>query len=114
MTNREFFNAIALDTEIANELRDFAREAIAKLDARNAQRSSKPSKAQLENEPIKAEILEKLADGGKVASELAELLEISTQKASALCRQLAEEGKVVASEIKVPKKGKVKQYALAE
>jgi hypothetical protein len=39
--------------------------------------------------------------------------EISTPKASSMCRQMVEEGRLTVTEIKVPKKGKLKQYAVA-
>ena len=110
MTYRDFYTAVIADTE-NEELKAFATEAIAKLDARNASRASKPSKRSLENEPIKAKILEVLTSEPKVASEVAELVGISTQKASALLRQI--DGLEV-TEVKVPKRGKMKGYALAE
>ena len=100
MTYRDFYTAVIADTE-NEELKAFATEAIAKLDARNASRASKPSKRSLENEPIKAKILEVLTSEPKVASEVAELVGISTQKASALLRQI--DGLEV-TEVKVPKK----------
>lgn len=112
MTNREFFTAIST-ASVSDELKAFALDSIAKLDARNEKRTSKPSKTALANEPIKASILELLANGAKVASEIGATLEISTNKASALCVQLAKEGKVIASEVKIPKKGAVKSYRLA-
>lgn len=112
MTQREFLTkviATSTDAEIVTK----AKELIEGLDKKNAQRASKPSKTQIENEPIKASILEFLA-GGKVqtAPEIAVAVGISTQKASALAKQLVEVGKVVQSEIKVPKKGKMKAYSL--
>ena len=110
MTNREFFNAV-IANEITEEVIAHATEPIAKLDERNAKRASKPSKTQKENESIKASILAVLTTEPKVASEVAELVGISTQKASALLRQI--EGLEV-SEVKVPKRGKMKGYALAE
>lgn len=110
MTNREFFNAV-IANEITEDVIAHATSEIAKLDERNAKRASKPSKKSLENEPIKAKILEVLSTEPKVASEVAELVGISPQKASALLRQI--EGLEV-SEVKVPKKGKMKGYALAE
>ena len=110
MTNREFFTAI-VNSDLNDELKAFATEAIEKLDKRNAKRASKPSKKSLENEPIKAKILEVLTTEPKVASEIGELVGISTQKASALLRQI--EGLEV-TEVKVPKRGKMKGYALAE
>ena len=110
MTNREFFNAV-IANEITEEVIAHATESIAKLDERNAKRASKPSKTQKENESIKTSILAVLTTEPKVASEVAELVGISTQKASALLRQI--EGLEV-SEVKVPKRGKMKGYALAE
>ena len=110
MTNREFYTAIVNGT-ITEDVIAHASDAIAKLDERNAKRASKPSKTALANEPIKVKILEVLTTEPKIASEVAELVGISTQKASALLRQI--EGLEV-SEVKVPKKGKMKGYALAE
>ena len=49
MTQREFYNAVIADTKNA-DLANFAVEALEKLDARNAKRSSKPSKVQIANE----------------------------------------------------------------
>ena len=97
-----------------DNLIDFATEEIAKLDARNTSRSSKPTKTQIENEPIKTKIVELLTEVSEkyVASAIAEKVEISTQKASALCRQLVDEGKLQVEEVKVPKKGKQKAYSV--
>jgi len=110
MTNREFYTAIVNGT-INEDVIAHASSAIEKLDERNAKRASKPSKRSIENESVKAKILEVLTSEPKVASEVASLVGISTQKASALLRQI--EGLEV-SEVKVPKKGKQKGYALAE
>lgn len=114
MTNREFFTAIASNTALSAELVEFANEAIAKLDKRNASRSSKPSKTALANAPIKASIIEYVTThANALASEVAEACEISTQKASNLCRQLVEDNTFTVCEVKVPKKGKLKAYSLA-
>lgn len=120
MTKREFLNeviAVIDGTSEVNvlELKEFAKAEIVKLDERNASRSSKPTKAQIENEPIKEKILEVLSTGEKmVASAIAEKVEISTQKASALCRQLVESQKLKVEEVKIPKKGKQKAYSILE
>ena len=116
MTKREFFNeviAVIDGTSEVNvlELKEFAKAEIVKLDERNASRSSKPTKTQIENEPIKEKILEVLSTGERmVASAIAERLEISTQKVSALCRQLVESKKLKVEDVKIPKKGKQKAY----
>ena len=114
MTKREFFEAIAKLEGIDAELCLFAEKEIAKMDERNAKRKAQPSKTAQANEPIKESICEflKTVDAPVIAKAIGEAVEISTQKASALCRQLVEDGKLVASEEKV-KGRKVKAYALA-
>lgn len=114
MTSREFYNAIANGT-MNDEIKDFAKDAIVKMDERNAKRNSKPSKTSVENEPIKKNIMEFISNQNDfcIAGAIAEALEISTQKASALCRQLVEAGKLLEKEIKVPKQGKRKAYGIA-
>jgi len=108
MTKRDFFNAVI--TSVDNtELVDFAKSELEKMDTRNAKRASTPSKKSVENEPIKDAIKSVLTDEPQTASEIAEKVEISVQKASALLRQI--EGLTV-TEVKVPKKGKCKAYAL--
>lgn len=118
MTSREFFTAIVADETISADLRDYATEQIAKLDAKNAKRSSKPSKTQVANEPIKTAIIEYLsANGQSVSSEIATALSteetpVTTQKASALCRQLVADGLLSVTDVKIPKKGAVKAYSV--
>lgn len=120
MTNREFFVAIANDTAISEELRSFAKESIEKLNARNAARAAKPSKAAVANDALAAEMLPKFAVGSiYTASDLAEMMDFkteagapSTSKATAVVKVLVEMGKVKSEDIKVPKKGKCKGYSL--
>ena len=124
MTNREFFVSVSKgivgEAEVAHAL-----EQIAKLDAANAKRAETQSKKSKENEPIKQAIHNLLTEkGGMTSPDIAEALkaqgvttaegeEISTSKASSMCRQMVEEGRLTVTEIKVPKKGKLKQYAVA-
>ena len=118
MTKREFLNEVIAVIDGTSEvdvleLKEFAKAEIVKLDERNANRSSKPTKTQIENEPIKEKILEVLSTGERmVASAIAERLEISTQKASALCRQLVESKQLKVEDVKIPKKGKQKAYMI--
>ena len=87
MTQRDFYNAV-IATVDNDELKAFATDAIAKLDERNAKRASKPSKTQIANEPIIKAITEVLTSEPMLASKIAELCEISTQKASALVKKV--------------------------
>ena len=112
MTQREFFTAI-INSDVAEHLKDYAQTQIEKLDKRNATRSSKPNKTQLENEGIKKDILETLGEnGGMLASDIAKALDISTNKVASLCKQLIDDGKITVTEVKVPKRGKVRQYSV--
>lgn len=109
MTKREMFEAI-INGNISEEIIEMAKNEIVKMDERNAKRKSAPSKKSVENEPIKEKIVEVLTHEPQTASEIAEKVEISTQKCSALLRQI--DGLAV-SEVKVKGKGKVKGYAIA-
>lgn len=112
MTNREFLNAV-IAAAISNEMTEKAQALIASMDRKNESRKSKPSKVAVANEPIKKAIVDYLTTNGtKVASEVGEALQMTTQKASALCRQLVEDGVLKSEEVKVPKKGKMKAYSV--
>ena len=109
-TNRDFLTLVSNGT-INDEVKAFAKEQIAKLDEKNEKR--KVSKSALahksENDGFKAAILATLADGKVwVAATLAAKLGVSTQKISALAKQLADNGEIVVSDVKIQGKGKVK------
>lgn len=112
MTNREFYSNI-VNGNITEEVVAHAATAIEKLDAALEARKNKPSKKATENAPVLEAITGILTSEPAVASDIATAAGISTQKASALLRQLVANGTAVVSEVKVPKKGTVKAYALA-
>ena len=112
MTNREFFTAI-IESEVSDELKNFATEAIAKLDKRNTSRASKLSKTAIANAPIKEAIIAYLREHGQTtASTLATELGITTAKASALATQLKKEGLITTAYVKVKGKGRVNGYSI--
>ena len=55
MTNREFYNAVANGT-MSDEIKGFAKDAIVKMDERNAKRkrNSKPSKTTVKYDVVSA------------------------------------------------------------
>lgn len=117
MTSREFFTAV-IEGKIDDEIKEFAQLQIEKLDSKNAKRKTTESKTQKENKDIKKTLLATMEkDKVYTASEVAGM-EIegitSTQKASALLRQMVETGTLTSEEVKVKGKGKVKGYRLAE
>lgn len=114
MTNREFLTAIATNETIAEELRNEAVVRIEKMDAANEARKNKPSKKATENAPLLEQIAtEILGTEAVTAAQVAEILGVSTQKASSLLRALVAEGRAVATDVKVPGKGTCKAYTLA-
>jgi predicted HTH transcriptional regulator len=113
MTNREFLNTV-IETATSEEVKDHAKAMLAQMDARNAKRASTPSKTAVANAPLKQSIIKLISEKNMTAPEVGVALEVSTQKASALLRQLCEDGVLTSEEIKVPKKGKMKSYSLVE
>ena len=115
MTNREFYTAIIANPNVAEDIKTFAKGEIDKLDARNDKRKNTQTKAQKENEGVMTAIVDHLTtNGSDVASSIGTALGISTQKASALCKLLVDNGKLTVADVKVKGKGTVKQYSVAE
>ena len=113
ITLRQLFTAV-VEGNITPAMVEKAKAEIAKLDATNAKRAEKAAEKAKENLPIKQAIFEYLvANGTKTTAEIAkgvEVLEGSSPKASAMCRQMVEEGRLTASEVSVKGKGKQKAY----
>ena len=113
-TEREFLTAI-VNGGFKPEFVEFAKGRIAALDKKNADR--KVSKSALahkaENDNIKGAILAALvADKFTVTADIAAAVGVSTQKVSALARQLVESGDIVVTDVPIKGKGKVKGSAL--
>lgn len=112
MTQREFFTKV-IEANINEELTAKAQELVAGLDKRNAQKSATQTKTQKENEVLKAEMLNKLEKGkGYLAAEIGVVMGFSTSKASALAKQLVDEGKATVANVKVKNKGTQKSYTI--
>lgn len=118
VTKRERFAQLMAIVEASNvanatELKEFIEHEVELLDKKNS-RSGKPTKTQVANESIKAQIVSILERVGKpmtvtqLLSE-SELAGLSNQKISALLTQLRENGKVVRTVEK-----KVAYYSLAD
>ena len=101
MTKREFLEKVIAEVENA-ELKDFAKNEIARMDKANANRKGKPSKEQKANAEVRAQAWEKIADleGNFTAGAIAEKFDISRPKASALLTALEKEGKLVSEFVK--------------
>ena len=115
ITLRQYHEAV-ISGNITDAIITKARAEIAKLDATNAKRAEKAAEKAKENDPIKNAIYNLLVEkGAMVASAIGAALttpeaEITTSKASSMCRQMVEERRLTVEDIKVKGKGKVKQY----
>lgn len=115
ITMRQYHEAV-ISGNITDAIIAKARAEIAKLDAINAKRAEKAAEKAKENDPIKNAIYNLLVEkGAMVSSAIAMELttpeaEVTTSKASSMCRQMVEERRLTVEDIKVKGKGKVKQY----
>lgn len=101
MTKREVITAMLNDQTItANaDYKAYLENELNLVIKKNTYKSSKPTKAQIENENIKDKILEVLKNAEKpmTATEIANEIGYSVNKASALLTQLKEDNSVVRS-----------------
>ena len=115
MTNREFLKGV-IEANLSDELTAFATDALAKLNSR------KPSKAQLANQKANAELKVQLMQVAEVgvtytAKALADKLGngTSTQKVTALAKQLVALGLMTECDFKPEGKGRsVKGYTVPQ
>ena len=113
MTKREFLTKVSTG-EMNDEVMEFAAAEIAKMDAANDKRKEKTSKKAEENQPLVDRIVnEILGDEPVTATDVAGILEVSVQKASQLCRAAVAQGMASSQDVKIPKKGNMKGYSLA-
>lgn len=130
MTQREFFEVVlngsakvsykngdstAFKTVDVNDpdIKEYAKSAIDKLNAKNEKRKTEGSKTAKANVAVKEDIMKIFEENPQTvftAKNIADKMDISTQKSSALLRQLTD--KIDVFEVKDEKKNKVKGYQL--
>lgn len=112
MTQREFYELV-IKAELNEQMSEFAKAEIAKMDAKNEKRRNTLTKEQKANEELKVAVKELLMVGTPtVASQVAQTLNVSTQKASSLLQMLVKDGIAKVGDLKVKGKGSVKGYSL--
>lgn len=94
VTITEQINRIAFDTLTEDQFNFLVERALKSVRKSTGER--KPTKVQKENEGIKAQMREVLADSeGMTATAVGKAVDISVQKASALLKQMVDSGEVV-------------------
>ena len=100
MTQKEFFESIMSGGTITDEMKEHATVELGKLVERAEKRKNYRTPAQKENDEIKESILTCFVEGVPMTGkEVAEKVEISTQKANALLRQLVNENELVVAQV---------------
>ena len=100
MTQRDFFESIMSGGTITDEMIEHATVELGKLVERAEKRKNYRTPAQKENDEIKDKILTCFVEGVPMTGkEVAEKVEISTQKANALLRQLVNENELVVAQV---------------
>lgn len=114
MTKRDFYTAI-VEGNVTDEVKEFAKAAIAKLDAVNEKRRNTPTKAQKENAELVDKLVnEILGDVAKTAVDIAaEFGTMTHQKATAIAKAAVNAGLAKVEDVKVAGKGTMKGYVLA-
>ena len=100
MTKRDKFVEIVdvlTETGADETLVEAIKHEIELLDKRKGA-ERKPTKAQLANEALKADMVDILADGPMTATDVAKATDESVQKISQLFRQLVADGRVTRTE----------------
>ena len=118
MTKKEFLAAVVA-ANINEELTTYATAEIEKIDAANEKRKTNPTgkqKANAEfNEVVKGAIYEVLTTVPTLVADIKAALaerdiDVTPQRINALAHQLVDEGKIEATDVKVPTKGKQRAY----
>ena len=116
MTYREFYTAVS-KANVSEDIALFALEALGKLDKKNENKRKSTSPNQKANEDFKTDILTDMeANPNRIytAKEIADQFGVSTQKVSALLKQMVDNGNIIKYDnIKDSKGNKVKGYQVA-
>lgn len=112
MTAREFYNAV-IGGKVGEAELAYAREAILKLDNKNAKRKAPNGEIKEENKPIADAILAALANGSMPSADLAKAIGQTTQKTNGVAGEMVKLGMLDKFKIKVKGKGEQTAYALA-
>ena len=111
MTAREFFTAV-IGGKVGEAELAYAREAILKLDSKNAKRKAPNGEIKEENKPIADAILSALANGSMTSPDLAKAIGQTTQKTNGVAGEMVKLGMLVKTKVKVKNKGELTAYSL--
>jgi hypothetical protein len=112
MTAREFYNAV-IGGKVGEAELAYAREAILKLDNKNAKRKAPNGEIKADNKEIAEAILSALTNGSMPSADLAKAIGQTTQKTNGVAGEMVKLGMLDKFKVKVKGKGEQTAYALA-
>ena len=112
MTNREYLINVLNIEGLSERMKTETEARIAKLDAANAKKKTTQTKTQKENEPIANAIIEALANGAMLSTELATAIGQTVNKTNGVAGVLVKEGRLTKAKVKVKGKGEQTEYTL--
>lgn len=112
MTKREFYFAIINNT-VSPEVIAMAEDELKAMTEKSAKLKAKNEEKNAAGFAAIREFFAGHGEGQVLTSEVAEFTDMTTSKASALLRKMAESGELVQEDIKVSGKGTRKAYRLA-
>ena len=101
-----------MNGKITDEVIQWAKGEIAKLDKKNAKRKSIEGEIKAENKPIAEAILKALEGGSMISSTLAMTIGQTTQKTNGVAGEMVKLGMLTKSKVKVKNKGEQTAYEL--
>lgn len=113
MTKREFLEKVITLEGVSEEMVAFAENEIEQIDASNKKAAERRAAKRAEDQPLIDKIMDMVeqSEAAVTASEVGEMLEVSTQKASALLRRLVSDNVLAVEDIKKGSRA-VKGYTL--
>ena len=111
MTNRQALTLVANGT-INDEVKTWAKGEIDKLDKRNAKRKAAEGEIKEENKPIAEAIVNALANGSMLSTDLAKAIGQTTQKTNGVAGEMWKLGMLTKTKVKVKGKGEQTSYSL--
>ena len=112
MTKKDFYNAI-INGSINDEVVEFAENELKTMTEKSAALKAKNEEKNAPGFAAIREFFNVHGEGQALTSEVAEGTDMTTSKASALLRKMAESGELIQEEVKVSGKGTRKAYRLA-
>ena len=112
MTKKEFYSAI-INNAVTPEVISMAEDELKAMTQKSAKLKAKNEEKNAAGFATIREFFAGHGEGRVLASEVAEAIDMTTSKASALLRKMAESGELVQEDVKVSGKGVRKAYRLA-